>query len=337
MSFISSKQLVDAFVQLGKHLRKHSLPMAILQAAQAQNIWFTPTNCRQAIQAIAQSLEESKVSIWLKPYQQTLIKQRVPIKIGVIMAGNIPAVGWHDFLCVLISGHHLVAKLSSKDAVLLPAIAQQLIKIESRLAARIHFVSTLNANVIDAVIATGSNNAARYFAYHYGHLPHIIRQNRHSVAVIAPNECNENLLNLGKDLFWYFGLGCRNVSKLYLPTAFDWQNFFDVLQVYKTLIQNSAYANNYKYQKALAWSKNEVYKDNGFAIWCENSHLSSPIAKVNYTYYKRSTDVLTDIQQQAQNIQCILGQKHLEFGQAQQVQLWQYADGIDTLRFLLNF
>jgi len=327
-----------AFISLGKRLLSLSTPEleSWQQRAKSQNRWFTPESIRRALDNIAFMLQPAQLDTWLKAYT---FPAGLPKRIGVIMAGNIPAVGFHDFLCVLLSGHILRAKLSLQDMVLLKEIAALLIEIEPCFEAQIQFVDRLTD--IDAVIATGSNNSARYFNYYFGKLPHIIRQNRTSCAVLTGKEDATDLLALGHDILQYFGLSCRNVSKLYVPADYDFTLFMQSIEPLKPLIDHHKYANNYDYQRAALLINQIPHYDNGFLLLTYNEALVSPTAVVYYETYANGSDLPTKLQPITDQLQCIVSKNgwytgSLAFGQAQCAHIWDYPDGIDTLKFLVN-
>ncbi len=333
-----------AFVALGHTLA--TLPTDLFATWQAQaegkNGWFTPASTEAAISGISLMLQEDELSQWLSHY--TFIPQESNIpqeskKIGVVMAGNIPAVGFHDFLCVLLSGHTLLAKLSSQDTVLIKHIAHLLTTIEPGLAPQIHFVERLNDT--DATIATGSDNSARYFHYYFGKKPHIIRQNRTSCAILNGQETTEELQALGNDLFQYYGLGCRNVSKLYVPEGYDFRILLDALEPLGVGLTYYKYANNYDYHKSILLINQVAHYDNGFLLVTPSEALASPMSVLHYEPYT-STDTLTQkLTSHADKIQCIVSQNgwyagSISFGKTQSPHVWDYADGVDTMQFLLE-
>jgi hypothetical protein len=300
------------------------------------NPWFTPENVKQALSAIAQMLNEQDLSNWLNQY---LIKDNAtPKNIGVIMAGNVPAVGFHDALCVLLSGNNLIAKLSSQDLILLPFILDKLINIEPQFSEKILLTSG-QLNNIDAIIATGSNNTSRYFEYYFSKYPNIIRKNRSSVAVISGNETNEELANLLKDALSYFGLGCRNVSKIFFPEDWNPSQLLDISLNYSYLKNHSKYFNNYEYNKAIYLINGVNHLDNGFLLLKEDEGLHAPIGVIYYEKYKEISSLKYKLANDISEIQCIVsgafsGISSISFGNSQAPQLTDYADGVDTMEFL---
>lgn len=308
----------------------------LIQLSQSHNNWFTPENVFFAIQSWAEALTDENLSTWLSNYT---FENTAPKKIGLVLAGNIPLVGFHDFLCVLISGNHALIKTSSNDQHLIKFLANYLIALDERLKERITFIEG-KLEGFDAVIATGSNNTARYFEYYFGTKPNIIRKNRNSVAVLTGNESQEELEALGEDIFRYFGLGCRNVSKLFVPKNYNFEAFFKGMFVHKDIIEYEKYANNYDYNKAVYLMSLFQILDNGFMTIKEDTSYASPISSVFYEFYESIEDVKLKLDADKEQIQCVVSNGVIEhsfpFGQAQHPKLWDYADNIDTLHFLNN-
>jgi hypothetical protein len=295
------------------------------------NGWFTRENVIFSIQQWSKALTPSNLDTWLKPYEFNNDEQKT---VAIVMAGNIPLVGFHDFLSVLISGHKVLVKQSSNDKQLLPVIAAFLMEIAPEFENRIKFTED-RLNDFDAVIATGSNNTARYFEYYFKGKPSIIRKNRNSVAILTGKESKEQLEALGEDVFRYFGLGCRNVSKLYVPKEYDFDNFFKAIYSWNTLLNSAKYANNYDYNKAVYLMSEFKLLENGFLILKKDESFGSPIATLFYEEYEDKKDLQEKLQQNKENLQCVVGHEaEVDFGQTQQPKLWDYADGVDTLKFL---
>lgn len=333
---IKLEDRIKAFATVGHILKNLSEEEKayMYQRAKGENSWFTDENIGLALEGVQRYLNENKLKAWTKdlPSQPGKVK-----KVGVVMAGNIPLVGFHDFLTVLISGHQLLAKLSSQDTFLIKHIAGILTDIEPWFKEQIHFLERLNE--ADAMIATGSDNSARYFEYYFARMPHIIRHNRTSVAVLDGQETTEDLQSLGDDIFQYFGLGCRNVAKLYVPEDFDFQPLLNAWQPYQSLTLHHKYNNNYDYNKSILLVNNEPHFDTGFALLRESEQLVSPISVVYYEKYQDAADLDRQLGQRKEKIQCIVSRdgwvaQSLPLGQAQQPELWDYADGIDTLAFV---
>lgn len=308
----------------------------VFRRAEAENGWFTQENIKFALNSWGEALSEANLNQWISNYQ---IQKTEPKKVAIIMAGNVPLVGFHDFLSVLITGNKVVAKLSSNDKILLPFVAQHLIEIEPEFKNYIQFSEEKLQN-FDAVIATGSNNTARYFEYYFGKYPHIIRKNRNSVAVLTGNETEAELTALADDIFRYFGLGCRNVSKLYIPSEYDFKPFFEAMYSWKEIIHNHKYINNYDYNKAVYLMDSFPLLDNEFMLIKEDAGFSSPISVIFYEKYNSVENLQKELENQSENIQCIVSNAGLStkipFGKAQNPNLWDYADGVDTIAFLLK-
>ena len=290
-----------------------------------------------ALDAITQDMVDvGQLNQWLSRYPN-LSPPAHPKSIGLVMAGNLPAVGFHDLLCVLASGHRAQVKLSSKDKLLLPWMAGLLEDIAPELGTRIQFTDRLQD--FDAVIATGSGNSARYFRQYFGRVPHIIRKNRNSVAVLSGNESPKELEGLGHDIFSYFGLGCRNVSKLYLPTGYEVPHLLDALEPFANIADHNKYLNNYEYQRSLLLLNKVPHFASNFLMVTEGESTASPLATLYYEHYSSIQGVRSALEAKEEDIQCVV--THLpeikcavSFGQSQRPKLWDYADRVDTMRFL---
>lgn len=306
----------------------------LIELSQSHNGWFTPEQVQFSVQSWAKALTEDNLNQWLSNYDFSKIESK---KVGLILAGNIPLVGFHDFLSVLISGHDVLIKTSSNDQHLLKFLANYLITVQPKLNSKITFVEG-KLEGFDAVIATGSNNTARYFEFYFKDKPSIIRKNRNSVAVLDGTELHEDLVNLGEDIFRYFGLGCRNVSKLFVPKGYNFDNFFKAMYEYREIIRYEKYANNYDYNKAVFLMSNFQLLDNEFMTIKEDLSYSSPISSVFYEFYESLEEISTRLNTDAEQIQCIVSNNlipnSVAFGQTQQPKLWDYADNVDTLSFL---
>ena len=347
---MSIKERIQAFCTLGlflgqfKYSKKHlnleflnhqfyNLMESELETAENKNRWFIKENLLFAIDAWAILLTEANLTKWVSSYtfpEDTL-------NVGVIQAGNIPLVGFHDFLSILISGHNFVGKASSKDDNLPQFISKVLIAIDPRFKEKIHWAERLNK--IDAVIATGSNNTARYFDYYFGKKPNIIRKNRSSWAIITGEESEEELSLLGKDIFSYYGLGCRNISKLFVPDNYDFKYFFEAIESYRGVYNNNKYANNFDYNQSVYLMNQIKFLENGFFIVKEDIAYHSPLSVAFYENYSNIKLVEERISTHAKEIQLVSSSKGkikntTPFGEAQDPQLWDYADNIDTLYFL---
>ena len=346
---------IKAFVELGKFLAQFSENSStrnegvlynelyfdpfvdLIALSQSHNGWYTQEQVYFSIQSWAEALTEVNLNQWLAGYQWPFDCAQGDKTVGLILAGNIPLVGFHDFLSVLISGHKVVVKTSSNDQHLLPFLANYLIAVEPDLKNKITFIDGKLEN-FDAVIATGSNNTARYFEYYFKDKPSIIRKSRNSVAVLNGSETKEQLIALGDDIFRYFGLGCRNVSKLFVPKGYDFTKFFEAIFEYQDVIHYEKYANNYDYNKAVFLMSNFKLLDNGFLTIKEDSSHASPISSVFYEYYENLNEVENRLSADQDHIQCIVSndlvKNSILFGTTQKPALWDYADGIDTIAFL---
>ena len=300
------------------------------------NSWFTLEQIIYACKSWCNTLTSNNLNNWISNYT---LNKNTSKKVAIIMAGNIPLVGFHDFLSALIAGHKVLVKQSHNDKHLLPILAKYLEFVEPQFKGFISFTEEKLEN-FDAVIATGSNNTARYFEYYFGKYPHIIRKNRNSVAVLNGDESEEELQLLGEDIFRYFGLGCRSVSKLFVPKNYDFDALFKAIYPYKDLINYKKYQNNYDYNKAVCLMSEFKLLENGFLMLKEDPSYASPIATLFYEYYDDFDSLKTQLALDADKIQCVVTadakqiEKAVAFGQTQQPQLWDYADGVDTLAFL---
>jgi len=325
-----------AFAALGRRLA--ALTEAeiddLAALARNRNAWFDRPNVARALAGVAFLLQEPTLGHWAARYPA---EPAAPRQIGVVMAGNIPLVGFHDLLCVLLSGHILLAKLSQDDTVLMRWLIGELTSIEPALAERIQLVERLNA--ADAFIATGSNNTARYFEYYFRTRPHLIRRNRTSLAILTGAESAEELALLGVDIFQYYGLGCRNVSKLYVPQGYDFVPLLDALQPWQHVLNHHKYQNNYDYNKSIMLVNAVPHFDSGFLLLTESAALVSPISVLHYGFYSQEIDLADQLTDLATQTQCLVSASgrfagSVPFGRAQQPAIGDYADGVDTMQFL---
>ncbi|RXG16200.1 acyl-CoA reductase LuxC [Leeuwenhoekiella aestuarii] len=309
---------------------------AVIETAKRQNAWFSTENTRKALTSWSENLNSETLNNWLSPYAITKTETK---EVAVIMAGNLPLVGFHDFLSVLITGHKIIAKLSSDDQLLLPFLAKVLIQLEPQFKDSITFTQE-RLPQFDAVIATGSNNTARYFEFYFKNKPNIIRKNRNAVAVLSGNETHEQLVGLGTDIFRYFGMGCRSVSKLFVPEDYNFDAFFKAMFEHKDIINHHKYANNYDYNKAVYLMSLFPILDNEFMILKEDENFSSPISVVFYERYDTKEKLNTFLNEREAEIQCVVAdgfsENEISYGNAQQPKLNDYADGVDTVAFLLK-
>lgn len=307
-----------------------------IKLAKEHNGWFTEANLFFSLQSWANALTSTNINQWVSTYN---FNNTEPKTVGIIMAGNIPLVGFHDFLAVLISGHKVLVKQSSNDKHLLPYLAKYLEVVEPGFKGKITFTQD-KLETFDAVIATGSNNTARYFEYYFKNKPSIIRKNRNSVAILNGNESQDQLEALSDDIFRYYGLGCRNVSKLFVPKDYNFDAFFKAVYKWHPVIHEAKYANNYDYNKAVYIMSEFDMLENGFLMIKEDESYASPIATVFYEYYDTAASLKDKLQQDSDKIQCIVSngfsENEVAFGHTQKPELWDYADDVDTVDFLLK-
>ena len=300
------------------------------------NGWFTEENVQQAVDTWAETLSEESVEKWVKVYDFSKTKTKT---VGIVTAGNIPLVGFHDFISVLMAGHKVLVKQSSNDQHLLPILADYLIRIEPRFKDKILFTEG-RLNDFDAVIATGSNNTSRYFEHYFGEHPNIIRMSRNGVAIIQGDETQEQLAGLGEDIFRYFGLGCRSVSKIFVPKDYDFDKLFKAIFNQKNIIEYRKYKNNYDYNKTIYLMSQIKLIENGFLLLKEETSYASPIATLFYEYYDSLPILKQRLDADKEQIQCVVSNKltkeSIPFGETQKPMLWEYADGVDTMEFLLD-
>lgn len=345
---------INAFVELGKFLTQFEQIDPVkdssvkyndlffggfkhqLKLAEETNGWFTKDNLIYSLKGWSNQLTYSNINTFILKYDMTSISCK---NVAIIMAGNIPLVGFHDFFSVLISGHNVVVKQATNDKQLLPLIAKYLEIVEPGFKSKITFVDG-QLKDFDAVIATGSDNTARYFEYYFREVPSIIRNNRNSVAVLNGNETKNDLEALSIDIFRYYGLGCRNVSKLFVPKSYDFKDFFQSIYSWHPIINQSKYANNYDYNKAVYLMSEFDMLENGFLMLKEDHRYSSPIATLFYEFYDSKKTLKKRLNKDHTKIQCVVASNFLDseikFGCTQTPNLWDFADNVDTIEFLLK-
>lgn len=359
----TSSSFITAFTRLGKFLRQFpdgtGSPSGaalreldklnllffkefseILEYEPVLNPWFTREFLLKALKGIAVMLEEEVLQRWLKSYTIKALPSESQRTVGLVMAGNIPLVGFHDMMSVLASGHKVLAKPSSKDERLIRKIAEILSVIDPALGSRISFTEE-KLSGLDAVIATGSNNSARYFEYYFKNIPHIIRKNRNGVAVLTGDETEEQLAALGEDIFTYFGMGCRNVTKLYIPETYDLKVLLGVLDRFSSLYQHHKYGNNVDYYRTIYLMNQDPFLDNGILLLKEDASIASPVGVVFYERYSEIELVQQELDLHRDKIQCIVSlspdiKSSIMPGSTQEPMPWDYADGVDTLLFLME-
>lgn len=324
---------ITLMVNLGKYLMQDNEELkAVKQKAFEKNKWFTEEFINYSLKNISTHfLDSEKLISWIQYYH--LDDNIHPQKIGIVMAGNIPLVGFHDFLSVFISGHHQVIKLSDKDDVLLKHLIDKLQQWNPKVSAVVSISPMLKD--CDAYIATGSNNSARYFHHYFGKYPSIIRSNKTSVAVLSGDETLGQLTLLADDVYIYFGLGCRNVSKIYVPENYNFEMLLNAFKKYNYFSDLTKYRNNYDYNLAIFIMNSQFYMINESIILTKNENVFSPVSVLNYSFYQNKKTVFEELEKD-ENIQCIVGENHIPFGKSQEPQLFDYADGIDTMQFLLS-
>ncbi|MDQ3394357.1 MAG: acyl-CoA reductase [Bacteroidota bacterium] len=330
-------QRIKALAYWGKAIQAldHEEMEEVYFRASGHNSWFTRESVNLSLEGIVRYLDGANLEKWMAGYT---VEEKQPKSVGLVMAGNIPLAGFHDFLTVLITGNKVQAKLSSQDPFLLPYLAKMLIEIEPLFKDRIEFVERLKN--FDAIIATGSDNSARYFNYYFGKYPHIIRQNRTSCAILKGDEPEVALQDLGKDIFQYFGLGCRNVSKIFVPKEYDITDLFKPLEPYGDIINHHKFNNNYDYNKSIFLVNAVEHLDFGFLLLRESEQLVSPISVLYYVKYGSDEDLNHKIEPLRHKIQCVVAPGSfwpgsIAPGTSQKPELWDYADDIDTVAFIL--
>jgi len=336
------KNSIEDFILLGEQFKNPESKFTIqlnqvIDFIKQDNQWFTNESVRKSIAAWAELLNEKNLRSWLDNYSN--IENNNPKTVAIIMAGNIPLVGFHDLLCVLVSGNKALVKPSSDDKILVNLVLATLIEINPTLQHKIEIVDGAIKN-IDAIIATGSNNSARYFDYYFGKYPHIIRKNRNSIAILNGAETESDLKNLGKDIFTYYGLGCRNVSKLFVPVDYNFNSFFEAIFEFGDVINHNKYGNNYEYNRAVYLMNSVPLLDNNFLLLKQDESLSSPIGVLFYEFYSGLEELKNKLKENSEKIQCVVCNKNINFtnsinfGESQQPGLIDYADGVDVMKFL---
>ena len=337
------KQRIDAFAQVGHFIQRHyhgtriesERPLhegldKVIEIAETYNNWFIPKFVNDAIQGIGLWLNTAELSAFTKN-----LREIQPRMVALVCAGNLPLVCFHDLLCILISGHKVLIKLSGDDKVLPPFFLKLLCHFEPAFEQQIFFADG-KLGSFDAVIATGSNNTAGHLRHYFGKYPHIIRQSRGSLAILDGSESDEELRLLGRDIFQYFGLGCRNVSKLMVPKNYSFNRFFESIVDYGFVVNNKKYGNNYDYHRAIYLLESIPFLDNNFLMIREQTALLSPVAVLHYQFYDSPAEIEQYLREQSENIQCVVGKGHVPYGYSQSPVISDFADKVDTLDFLVN-
>jgi hypothetical protein len=334
MTKVNLNKRIEILVQLGEYLSTEEMEWQLAkEKATRENGWFVPDFINLAVTNIKdQFLLVEALKSFVDQYAG-IADQTTDKSLGIVMAGNIPLVGFHDFLCGFLAGFQLLLKPSSKDEVLIKHLVRVMKTWHPELESSITFAEQLKG--CDAYIATGSNNSSRYFEYYFRNYPSIIRKNRTSLAVLTGNETEQQLASLADDMMLYFGLGCRNVSKIYVPEGYNFERLLAALKPYKWMADHNKYRNNYDYNLALHILNNKFYMTDGTLLLVENESLFSPIAQVHYEFYKENP--LPKLHSNhSEEIQCISGEDEIPLGQVQAPSINDYADGIDTMAFLTS-
>lgn len=353
---VELKKRINAFSRLGEYLKLSGNDTSeneadinninfkklakVVEDSYLYNGWFLEKNVRHMLLSLGKSMNKNNLEEWVSKYQDKLDDDKKPRTVAVVMAGNVPAVGFHDWLSVLMSGNRVLAKLSSDDSKLIPAISELLISIEPEFESLISFTDG-KLSGFDAVIATGSGNTGRYFDYYFGKYQNIIRRNRNGVAVLSGNETTDNFEQLADDVFMYFGLGCRNISKLFVPENYDFTPMLDVFSKREEIRNHHKYFNNYEYNKAIYLVNSKSHLDAGNILLVEDTAYASPVSVLYYEQYSDVNSLNKKLKIDENSIQCVISgefqiNNKLPFGQSQQPKLWDYADGVDTMEFLVG-
>lgn len=329
---MDQEKIINCLHQLGKRIELLSENewIEISQVAHSHNGWFDVPTVKQALFGICKFLEKDILTSFARTYKFSEFSS----KIGIVMAGNIPGVGFHDLMCVLLSGNKAVVKLSSQDRMVMNFLIGQLNLIDQDFKSLIEITDRLVIDNLHGVIATGSDNSSRYFDQYFSKIPSLIRKNRTSVAVLNGNETKEQLEALGKDIYQFYGLGCRNVSKIYLPSSMRIEHVIDHLMKYDFLLDNNKFMNNCGYYRSIFLVNKDKHLDNGFSLFQESKEIHSPIAVLNYEFYEDIESVKSVLNDLSAKIQCVVGEGFVPFGRAQEPEIYDFADNVDTMRFL---
>lgn len=321
---------IEILQRLGEYLRQNDSEwQAVKIQAEQHNNWFTGAFIDHAVSQIIDAfLDPEKLTAWAERYGS--LEPAEPKQIGLVMAGNIPLVGFHDWLCVFMAGHQATIKLSSKDQLLFKHLLRKMYSWEVTIQNWVSLADRLNG--CDAYIATGSNNSSRYFDYYFGRYPNIIRRNRTSVAVLTGAETHEQLQALAQDIHLYFGLGCRNVTKIYVPEQYDFVPLLEACKSFDYFLEHHKYKSNYDYHLSILLMNNRPYMSSGSLVLLEDSAIYSPVGQLHYETYTNADSLVAGLLAN-ESIQCVVGPV-IPFGQAQEPSLADYADGVDTMAFL---
>lgn len=331
------EERIILFSTLGEYIKENRASdefISVFQLAKSKNPWFTQDNIIKALEGICDTfLKFDKLNHFVNTYSREYFNPKSPKKVGVVAAGNIPLVGFQDVLHVVLSGHIAHVKPSSQDEVLMTFIIKILHELN---VASVDFIKLSDKlNDMDAYIATGSGNTSRYFEYYFGSKPHVIRKNRISVAILTGEESKTQLSDLGNDIFSFFGLGCRNVSKIYVPKGYDFVNFFESIEYWNSITLHSKYVNNYDYNKSILLVNGDKHLDNGFLLLKDTKEMHSPISAAFYEEYDSLEEVNAHLNSQKDSLQCVVGSDmDVKFGKTQSPELSDFADDVDTISFL---
>jgi hypothetical protein len=337
---MSINKRIEGLARLGDYLKNDPTEMhSIMVQAELNNPWFSQNYIKYALQAISERyLDRRSLVEWTEGYEK--VHDPKVKTVGLVMAGNIPLVGLHDIICVVVSGHKAIVKLSERDNLLIPFLLRKWSEFDPDINRKIELVDHLKG--YDAVIATGSDNSSRYFEYYFRTVPHIIRKNRNGIAVLQGNESEVDLERLWVDIFTYYGLGCRNVSKIYVPKGYEFNLLLKVLAENSNPILHPKYKNNFEYNHAICVINRIPFLTNDVILMVEDSNISSRIGMIHYEYYDGIPELTASIVSDLSKIQCVVSQCQLgdipviDFGDSQKPHLYNYADGIDTMSFLLR-
>ena len=334
------EQKIEFLAELGRQLENSLELSQLISRVSRKNPWFTEEFVSHSINAIvSQMLNRQKLSVWLSNYEAKSVKKTV----ALIFAGNVPLVGMHDYLCCYIAGCNIKLKLSSKDDELFPFVLNKLLEIDPALKTKVTLTEIVKD--FDAVIATGSDNTNRYFEYYFKDYPRILRKNRNSIAIVTGQESEIKLQNLANDIFMYFGFGCRNVSKLYVPVDYDLTRLFPAFEKrFSWMHSHNKYMSNYDYNRTILMLNKIPHLANEFVMINESASISSPIGCLHYETWHDKNILVSNIKKDLDKIQCVVVANPREWpalssvtiGEAQNPELWDYADGTDTLQFLFS-
>ena len=337
---LTLQERISVLAKLGEYILQFDEAIqGVIELSYLKNKWFTHENTKRALTSIAsQFLDESNLNAWVSNYE--IIDTGEKKSIGLVLAGNIPAVGFHDLLSCFVAGHPSIVKFSEKDNVIIPFLIDKMKSFDARVDKYFSIVNRLKD--YDAVIATGSNNTSMYFERYFGKYPHIIRKNRNGVAVLSGEETKEDLQALGSDIFDFFGLGCRNVSKLYVPDGYNFDQFLEVTHGFNQIINHTKYKNNFDYNYALLILNKEKFLSNGCLLLREDKQIASRISNLNYEYYHDIKELENQLMQEQEKLQCVCTSidfkelKSIPLGTSQIPSINSYADDVDTMKFLTS-